>query len=145
MHLGKSSVSPQGGFEPFCSSVFEAAACCRSRLAGAATVPRQPTLVRVVEDSCCFVFPTHARAQLSHSRRHLKTDYCYNGKSRNISKEKKNKKYKSTMCSSSPVKEKDQQEKKSATTTSCCPGSFSRTRKVARALVKRLHTNPCKM
>ena len=49
------------------------------------------------------------------------------------------------MCSSSPVKEKDQQEKKSATSTSCCPGSFSRTRKVARALVKRLHTNPCKM
>ena len=87
VQLGKSSVSPQGGFEPFCSSVFEAAACCR--LAGAATVPQQPTLVRVVEDSCCFVFPTHARAQLSHSRRHLKTDYCYNGKSRNISKEKK--------------------------------------------------------
>merc|ERR1711971_1343074 len=80
--------------------------------------------------------------QLSHSRRHLKTDY-YSGKSRNISKEK-SKKYKSTMCSSSPVKEKDQ-EKKSATATSCCPGSFSRTRKVARALVKRLHTNPCKM
>jgi hypothetical protein len=93
VELGKSSVSPQGGFEPFCSSVFEAAgATARRRAATAATMPRQPTLVRVVEDSCCFVFPTHARAQLSHSRRHLKTDY-YNGKSRKIER-KKSKKYK---------------------------------------------------
>ena len=60
--LWKSSVSPQGGVR-FVHSF-------RSR-----PVPHGPrsTLARVVEDSCCFVFPTHARAQLSHSRRHLKT------------------------------------------------------------------------
>ena len=53
---------PRGGsVRSFVS--FEAGAACG----------RPSTLVRVVEDSCCFVFPTHARAQLSHSRRHLKT------------------------------------------------------------------------
>lgn len=49
------------------------------------------------------------------------------------------------MCSSSPVKDKETEKNSKATSTSCCPGTFSRTRRVARALVKRLHNNPYKV
>jgi len=49
------------------------------------------------------------------------------------------------MCSSSPVKDKENEENKATSTSSCCPGTFSRTRRVARALVKRLQNNPYKV